>query len=105
MRKYATLYRKPIPTGDPNCPEEVKLAKRIKYLIGNKASVGDAEEEFNLEEIEFGESGANPKPDAVSEADAESADANADAVETPPSATASSLTTARKRVYLDMSIK
>ena len=47
--------------GDPDCPEEAKLAKQIKHLIGNKpAVVGDAEQEFNLEEAEFGGSGANP---------------------------------------------
>eukprot|EP00536_Pseudo-nitzschia_multiseries_P008746 jgi/Psemu1/21299/gm1.21299_g len=27
-RKYNDLYRKKIPTGDPNCPKEVKLAKK-----------------------------------------------------------------------------
>ena len=62
MKKYATLYRKKIPTGDPNCPEEVKLAKQVKYLIGQKAAVGDGEEEFNLEQVEFSETGANPNP-------------------------------------------
>ena len=101
MRKYATLYRKPIPTGDPNCPEEVKLAKRIKYMIGNKAAIGNAEEEFNLEEIEFGESGANPNPDANNETDAEEAKEEDD--NTPPVAAtetaSSSLTTAKKRTY------
>ena len=44
MRKCSTLCQKQIPTGDPNCPEEVKLAKRIKHMILNKAAVGDAEE-------------------------------------------------------------
>ena len=61
-KKYATLYQKIIATGDPNCPEEVNLTKRIKYLIGNKAAIGDTEEEFDLEEVEFGENGANPNP-------------------------------------------
>ena len=49
-RKLATLYRKGIPTGDPNCPEEVELAKKIKYTIGDRAAMGDGEEEFNLED-------------------------------------------------------
>ena len=53
-RKYATLYRKGTPTGDPNCPEEVKLAKiTIKWAIGNGAAIGDCEEEFNLEDASF----------------------------------------------------
>ena len=47
-RKFASLHRKKVPTGDPHCPEEVKLAKRVKYSIGNKADLGDAEEEMNI---------------------------------------------------------
>ena len=43
-RKFANLHRKQIPTGDPSMPEEVKIAKRIKYKIGDKANIGDAEE-------------------------------------------------------------
>ena len=44
-----------IPTGDPDCPEEVKLEEQIKRLIRNKAALGDTEEEFNLKKVEFGE--------------------------------------------------
>jgi hypothetical protein len=62
MRKYTALHRKGIPTGDPNCPEDVRLAKRIKYELGNKAAVGDAEEEFVIREVAHGVSGANPNP-------------------------------------------
>ena len=62
MRKHSTLCWKEIPTDDPDCLEEVKLAKEIKCVIGSKATVGDAEEEFNLEDVESGESGANPSP-------------------------------------------
>lgn len=49
-RKYATLHRKKVPTGDPMCPLEVKKAKRIKYQIGAKADLGDVEEEVELKE-------------------------------------------------------
>jgi hypothetical protein len=63
VRKYSTLHRKPIPTGNPDCPEEVKLAKRIRFKIGNRASIGDVEENFDFEKVEFGESGANPNPE------------------------------------------
>ena len=52
-RKFASLHRKQIPTGDPNMPEDVKLAKRIKYMIGDKANIGDGEEEYQLEQAEF----------------------------------------------------
>jgi hypothetical protein len=48
-RKYGALYRKGIPTGDPNCPPEVRQAKRVKYKIGDKANIGDGEEEYDLE--------------------------------------------------------
>eukprot|EP00536_Pseudo-nitzschia_multiseries_P006423 jgi/Psemu1/15177/gm1.15177_g len=42
---------KKIPTGDPNFPEEVQLAKRIKcWLIKTKFAAGDGEEEYHLEE-------------------------------------------------------
>jgi hypothetical protein len=94
MRKYGNLHRKPIPTGDPNCPEEVRFAKRIKFEIGNKASVGDAEEAFELEEIAHSESGANPNPEPNQEPAAAEANeateptsvATASAVSAPPSA-------------------
>ena len=49
MRKYAGLYRKGTPTGDPNCPDNVKLAKRVKYAIGNRAAIGDGEEQYVVE--------------------------------------------------------
>eukprot|EP00536_Pseudo-nitzschia_multiseries_P013761 jgi/Psemu1/36283/gm1.36283_g len=48
--KYNGLYRKQIPTGDPNCPKEVKLAKRVKYLIKCKEGVGDGQEPYGMEE-------------------------------------------------------
>ena len=54
MRKCCTLGQKQCLTGDPNMPEDVRLAKRIKFEIGNKASIGDAEEEFILEDVAFG---------------------------------------------------
>eukprot|EP00536_Pseudo-nitzschia_multiseries_P017163 jgi/Psemu1/49615/gm1.49615_g len=50
-RKYTNLYCKQVPTGNPNCPEEVELARRIKWLVKDKAEVGDGEEEFDLEEV------------------------------------------------------
>ena len=52
-RKFESLHRKQIPTGDPNMPEEVRLAKRVKYMIGDKANIGDGEEDYQLEQAEF----------------------------------------------------
>ena len=40
-RKYTTLHRKKIATGDPNMPLEVRLAKKVKYAISDKAELGD----------------------------------------------------------------
>ena len=66
MRKHAALCQKTIPLGDPNCPEEIELAKKIGCNdIRNKAATGDVNEEFELEEVEFGETTANPNPDAA----------------------------------------
>ena len=48
-RKYMTLQRKTIPTGNPKCPPEVKQAKRIKYKLGQKADLGDAAESYSIE--------------------------------------------------------
>ena len=52
-RKYNSLHRKNIPTGDPTMPPEVREAKRTKYMIADKANIGDGEEEFNVEESSF----------------------------------------------------
>ena len=49
MREHSTLHKKQMPTSDPDCPKDVKLAKQTKHMIGNKAAVGDAEEEINPE--------------------------------------------------------
>ena len=43
----------PILTGDPNCPEEVRKAKRIKCGIGQRASLGGGKEDFDLETVTF----------------------------------------------------
>ena len=34
-RKYTVIQREKVPTGDLNMPEEVRLAKKVKYLIGD----------------------------------------------------------------------
>ena len=82
-RKFTSLHRKSIPTGNPQCPPEVKLAKRVHYLLGDKASIGDGEEEFVLEELKCGESGANPKSCAQTAAEEEAAAAPPPAASAP----------------------
>ena len=47
-RKYTTLHRKKMPTGDPLCPEEVRMAKACKYRIAQKADLGDATGEYDM---------------------------------------------------------
>ena len=66
-RKFSDLYRKSIPTGDPNCPEDVKRAKHIKWSIGDRACVGDGEEEFNLEDSSFTAKADPDAPPAVAD--------------------------------------
>jgi hypothetical protein len=48
--KFAQLHRRvKTPTRDPRCPQEVKLAKRIKkYIITSCADIGDGTEEMDL---------------------------------------------------------
>ena len=52
-RKYNSLHRKTIPTGDPTMPPEVRQAKRIKYKLADKAHIGDGEEDYDLESATF----------------------------------------------------
>ena len=40
-RKFSSLYRKKMPTGDPNCPLPVRRAKRIHIAINQKAELSD----------------------------------------------------------------
>ena len=47
-RKYQTLHRMKKPTGDPDCPEHVRLAKRVKYSIAHKADLGLGDEELEM---------------------------------------------------------
>jgi hypothetical protein len=48
--KFAQLHRLKTPTGDPRCPQEVKLVKRITYVISSHAEIGDGMEEMDLAE-------------------------------------------------------
>ena len=38
-RKYTYIHRKKVPTGDLNMPEEVRLAKKFKYMIGDQVQL------------------------------------------------------------------
>ena len=39
-RKYTSIHVKKVPTGDPNIPEEMRLAKKVKYMIGDHTQLG-----------------------------------------------------------------
>ena len=43
-KKFATLWKKKVKTGDPSCPEEVRRAKRIKRNLYEQADMSDLEE-------------------------------------------------------------
>ena len=40
-RKFASLYRKNLPTGDPDIPREVRRAKAIRQKIIERSDIGD----------------------------------------------------------------
>jgi hypothetical protein len=40
-RKFSSLYRKKMSTGDPNCPLPVRRGKRIHVAINQKAELSD----------------------------------------------------------------
>ena len=46
-RKFASLQRVKHPTGDPNMPEEIQMAKTIWHDVGKKADVGAANKNFS----------------------------------------------------------
>ena len=47
-RKYISLHRKKIPTGDLNIPMEVRMTKRVKYKIGDKAKLDDTTIKYDM---------------------------------------------------------
>ena len=93
-RKYHSVARKSIPTGDPNMPPEVRMAKRCKHLIGAKCSLGGGVEEYNMTDNTF-TSGtphdsstdivyANPNPELESSSRSSSATASRSTSPGPP---------------------
>ena len=59
------MHWKSVLAVDSNCAPEGKLAKQVKHHFGNKSAMGCVEEEFELEEVEFVETRANPNPGAA----------------------------------------
>ena len=53
-QKYHILHKRGILTGDPLCPAELKLAKKVKYNIGIKVDLGGDEDKYNLKTSTFG---------------------------------------------------
>lgn len=69
-RKFATLHRKKMPTGDPLMPADVKFAKRIRYAMRDRADLGggdeaDGSEFFPNEAMEVAESAGLTDTDVV----------------------------------------
>ena len=52
-RKFAALYRKPIPTGDPHIPVDVLRAKRIRGEMTDRIDLGDGEEATEVADSSF----------------------------------------------------
>ena len=49
-RRFASLYRTRIPTGDPHCPDEVRRAKHLQFILKDKAEIITGEETFDIED-------------------------------------------------------
>jgi hypothetical protein len=50
-RKFMELYNKKVPTGDPNMPDTVRLAKKIRFKIEEKS---DAAINVDVDDAELG---------------------------------------------------
>lgn len=77
-RKFSKLANAKVPTGDPNCPEEVRLAKRAMREIEDKM---ESTEEIEEEELGFN----NTEEDIEEEEDVASKSVAARATLTSPS--------------------
>ena len=76
-RKFSALYRKPIPTGDPHIPADVRRAKHIRAEIAYRIDLGDGEDAVEIADSSF-EAEAPTKNSLVETAeDAESLHINA----------------------------
>lgn len=49
-RKFNTMHRKQVPTGDPNCPPEIVRAKQLCWMLVNKADIVDEGKDDDDEE-------------------------------------------------------
>jgi hypothetical protein len=45
-RKFASLYRVKIPSGDPHMPDDVRLAKHVRHLITAKNNISCGDEDY-----------------------------------------------------------
>ena len=53
-KNLVSLGKVPKPTGEPNCPEEVKRAKRAKWQINTKSNAEDMNDKIFSEERDGG---------------------------------------------------
>ena len=51
-RKFQSLYRRRVPTGEPHCPPDVRFAKRIQESIKEKVDMSDGDDSNEVEEDE-----------------------------------------------------
>jgi hypothetical protein len=52
-RKYQQLARTKAPTGDPNIPEHVTLAYKLKAAIADRMELGKGSEDLDLDEVSY----------------------------------------------------
>ena len=52
-RKFSALYRKPIPTGDPHIPADVRRAKHIRAEMADRIDLGDGEDAVEIADSSF----------------------------------------------------
>ena len=47
---FHSIHRRKAPSGDPNIPEYVKMAKRLKTDIGDEALIGTGDAEYDMDD-------------------------------------------------------
>jgi len=91
-RKFAALCRSRIPIGNPTCSSEVQTAKRVRYLMTQRADIGEGDH-IPDEELGLKAAAEEQLADRRVAGDAKSAATTGDTVATaaqaiePPSAT------------------
>jgi hypothetical protein len=86
-RKFAGLCRSRIPTGNPTCPPEMRTAKCIRFLMTQRADIGEVDAvpdtELGVDDVGVGQDQEPSRP-ASSAAEAHAVAAEGAAAASPP---------------------